>query len=428
MLPKMPPAEPTPRYTFDRVVRMVLSALVLIGVFALLRYLSDVLLPFAAAVVLAYLLNPLVLAFEEKTKRRGSAVALTIGGLGIMGLAVLAIIVPLVVAQAARFGNDLQSLQQDLTAGRPAAVRPVQVEAPPPQEDEPTAAKSELGWTELMAGWDEFRSAPESASRRERFQLLLAHVEDTYVGDAITRAIDYTNTEQFSELLADTAKRVVAGGWTVFTFFLNLILALTGLIIVLLYLVFLLLDFPEYARTWKTFLPPQYRDNIVEFLVEFNVALRKYFRGQAVVAAIVGILFAIGFTLIGLPMAVPFGLFVGLLNMVPYLQSVGLIPGLLLAALKAVEGNSSFVAAVLLTLLIFAVVQLIQDALITPRIMGKATGLRPVAILLGIFVWGKLLGFLGVLVAIPLTCLGIAYYRRYVLEHTVEATKLPAEA
>jgi predicted PurR-regulated permease PerM len=59
----------------------------------------------------------------------------------------------------------------------------------------------------------------------------------------------------------------------------------------------------------------------------------------------------------------------------------------------------------------------IQDTQITPRVMGKATGLRPIAILLGVFVWGKLLGFLGLILAIPLTCLGIAYYRRYVLMH-----------
>jgi predicted PurR-regulated permease PerM len=95
-----------------------------------------------------------------------------------------------------------------------------------------------------------------------------------------------------------------------------------------------------------------------------------------------------------------------------------------LAGLRAIEGDSSFAASVVLVLLVFAVVQLIQDALITPRVMGKATGLRPDAILLGLFIWGKLLGFLGLLLAIPLTCLGIAYYRRYVLEHAPETVKL----
>ncbi|MDO8629818.1 MAG: hypothetical protein Q7R41_04935, partial [Phycisphaerales bacterium] len=76
--------ETTP-YTFDRVVRMMLSAAALFAVFLLLRYLSDVLLPFAAAVVLAYLLNPLVTLFEQKTRRRGVAVGVTLFGLAALG-------------------------------------------------------------------------------------------------------------------------------------------------------------------------------------------------------------------------------------------------------------------------------------------------------------------------------------------------------
>ena len=71
----------------------------------------------------------------------------------------------------------------------------------------------------------------------------------------------------------------------------------------------------------------------------------------------------------------------------------------------------------------FGVVQLIQDGLLTPRIMAGATGLRPVAIMLGVFIWGKLLGFLGLLLAIPLTCLGIAYYRRLVLKHLPDSAE-----
>ncbi|MCH7808921.1 MAG: AI-2E family transporter [Planctomycetes bacterium] len=417
------------KYTFDRVARTLASVLVVAAVLMLLRYLSDVLLPFAAAVALAYLLNPLVNVFEQKTGRRGLAVALTIGGLAILGLAFVVTVVPLVVTQASRFSNDLQRLQSDLAATMPTPALPAEElgEDSAGTADEVDQEKSALGWSELVQGWQLYRGSAEHLPRTERFKRLLNSVSGTGIGDVLQRAIDYTNTEEFNELLVSTAKRVAVGGWTVLAFFVNMLLALTGLVIVFLYLVFLLLDFPEYARTWPSFLPPQYRDQIVEFLSEFNVAMRRYFRGQAVVAGATGVLFVIGFSIIGLPMAVPFGLFLGLLTMVPYLQTVGLIPALLLAGLRAIEGDSSFTASILLTLLVFAVAQVIQDTLLTPRIMGKATGLRPVAILLGVFVWGKLLGFLGVLVAIPLTCLGIAYYRRYVLMHSVEATKLPVE-
>jgi predicted PurR-regulated permease PerM len=413
-------------YTFDRVVRIVISAVVLAVVLALLRHLSDVLLPFAVAVVLAYLLNPLVALFERKTKRRGLAVALSLGGLGIAGLAVLAVLLPLVLSQAGRFRDDLEKLRSDLAATTEVNVTPAEQDDAGKAEadaDERSQEKTAFGWKELREGWTQYRADPKR-DRKERFRLLLDRVSGTYIGEFIERAVQYTKSDEFNELLVSTAKQVAVGGWTVVAFAVNLILGLTGLIIVLLYLVFLLLDYPTYARTWKTFLPPQYRDTIVQFLEEFNVALRRYFRGQAVVAVSVGVLFAVGFSIVGLPMAVPFGLFVGLLNMVPYLQMVGLVPAVLLAGLRAIEGDSSFAASVVLVLLVFAVVQLIQDALITPRVMGKATGLRPVAILLGLFIWGKLLGFLGLLLAIPLTCLGIAYYRRYVLEHAPETVKL----
>ena len=87
----------------------------------------------------------------------------------------------------------------------------------------------------------------------------------------------------------------------------------------------------------------------------------------------------------------------------------------MLAIVRSIEKDTSLLWSALLVLIVFAVVQTIQDTLLTPRIMGKQTGLKPVAILLGVFIWGKLLGFLGVLLAIPLTCLGLAYYRRFVL-------------
>lgn len=427
-------AETETRYTFDRVVRMVLSAATIVIVLVLLRYLSDVLLPFAVAVVLAYLLNPLVNVFERKTKRRGAAVTITIGGLGLVGMVLIALVIPLMVAQVSQFQHALEKLREDLTS---SVTVPAVSPRPTPKdvkaeetadESEAPVEKSATGLRELKEAWAQYRSDADKVSRSQRLAGLRERVGGTVVGDLLERGIQYTESDEFSALLVDTAKQLAVGGWTLVTFVVNLILGLTGLVIVLLYLVFLLLDYRSYARDWQTFLPPQYREQIVEFLDQFNIALRRYFRGQSVVAISVGILFAIGFTLIGLPMAIPLGLFVGLLNMVPYLQMVGLVPGLLLAGVRAIEGDSSFLVSVALVLLVFGVVQLIQDAFITPRVMGKATGLRPVAVLLGVFIWGKLLGFLGLLLAIPLTCLGIAYYRRYILLHSPEATKLPPES
>ncbi len=411
-------------YTLDRVVRVLITAAGAVAVLFLVRYLSDVLLPFAAAIILAYLLNPLVAVFEKKTGHRALAVGMTIAGLGLAVAAITVTVVPLMVGQAHRFRDSLENLREDLTvsAETDSAASPVPVGA---VEAEP-AERSASGWRELSDGWKQYRADADQVPRRERVRRLRESVEGTVAGKLIDQAVDYTRSEEFKALLVDAAKRLAMGGWTVLSFLLNVILGLTGLLVVLLYLVFLLLDFPEYARTWQAFLPPRYRGAIVDFLEQFSLAMRRYFRGQAIVALAMGLLFAVGFSIIGLPMAVPLGLFIGLLNMVPYLQIVGLVPAIMLSGLRALEHDTGLLASIGLTLLVFGVAQLIQDAVITPRVMGKATGLRPVAILLGVFVWGKLLGFLGLLVAIPLTCLGIAYYRRYILLIGPQSTKLPA--
>ncbi len=412
------------RYTFDRVVRMVLGAAGIVIVLGLLRYLSDVLLPFAAAVILAYLLNPLVTIIERKTKRRGLAVAMTLGGLGIVGLGLLVFLIPLTLSQIDRFQEDLAKLRDDLG---PSIHAESPTDKTAPAAEDAGLAKSTIGWTELKDGWVEYRREAGKRARSDRLSDYRKKLSGTYIGKSLDEAVRYTRSDEFRALLVDVAKRLAVGGWTVVAFAFNLVLGLTGLIIVLVYLVFLLVDFPEYARTWPTFLPPQYRDATVEFLTQFNEAMRRYFRGQSVVALFTGALFALGFSVMGLPMAVPFGLFIGLLSMVPYLAVVALVPAMMLAGIRAIEGDASFLGSVLLTLMVFAIVQAIQDTLITPRVMGKATGLRPIAILLGVFIWGKLLGFMGLLLSIPLTCLGIAYYRRYVLMNAPAAAVSASE-
>ena len=114
-------------------------------------------------------------------------------------------------------------------------------------------------------------------------------------------------------------------------------------------------------------------------------------------------------------MAILLGLMLGLMNMVPYLQLLGIPPAFFLALLHAVDTGGSVWTAMGLTALVFGVVQVMQDAVLTPRIMGGVTGLSPAIILLSLSVWGKILGFLGLIIAIPATCLVLAYYRRIML-------------
>ena len=139
------------------------------------------------------------------------------------------------------------------------------------------------------------------------------------------------------------------------------------------------------------------------------------------VATCVGVLFSIGFLIIDFPMAIGLGLFIGLLNMVPYLQLIGFIPTILLAVVKAADTGDSFWMIMLSALIVFAVVQTIKDTILTPKIMGHVTGLNPAIILLSLSIWGSLLGILGMVIALPMTTLLITYYQRYVIKNkTIE--------
>jgi len=410
----------TQPYTFDRVVRIGLTVLVLWCIFLLVQYLADVLIPFAIAVVLAYFLNPLVNIFEERLKRRWAAVAFTLGGFVVVALALTVLMIPLVYSQVSRFGTSLDRLRADM-APHPVATAPAQASAEPVVTSAPTTAPavSVIGFTELMNAWEEYQRDAGTMSRAARFSRFRQKLVGTYIGQTLNDTLIYIRSEDFrTQAATAVAQKLFAGGMTVVNFVQQSIVVVVALVLALIYLFFLLLDFPEYAATWQSFLPHEYRSSIVEFLREFDVALRRYFRGQFVVASLTGVLFGIGFTIIGLPMALPMALFIAALNMVPYLQTISLVPALLLAVVRSVESDSSIGMSIVLVLAVYGVVQVLQDAVITPRVMGQATGLRPVAILLGVFIWGRLLGFLGLILAIPLTCLFIVYYRRLVMRRT----------
>ena len=139
---------------------------------------------------------------------------------------------------------------------------------------------------------------------------------------------------------------------------------------------------------------------------------------------ILGILFSIGFLIIDFPAAIAFGLFIGVLNLVPYLQVIALVPMALLAMLKAADTGSEFWPIMLMALAVMLIVQLIQDLILVPKIMGKRMNLHPAIILLSLSIWGHLLGLLGMIVGLPLTTLLLAYLRRY---NEIAETSIHAE-
>ena len=355
-------------YTLDRVVRLGISAGLIYALVFLLGYLSEVLIPFAVALVLAYLMNPLVLLLQRAFPSRAVSVILSLF-LVALGVGLLAwLVLPLIGAEIGRMSRILSDLVNNSDLAQKASQRLPQ---------------------DLWQALKDLASRPEI---REWFSS----------GDLWATA-------------AKAAQQVLPGIWGFVAGAVNLILGVLGLAVVGLYTVFLLFDFQKLRRTWPELLPPAWKEPVTGFVDEAGEALSRYFRGQAAVAALVGVLFALGFGLIGLPLGILLGFFIGLLNMVPYLQIIGLVPAFCLAAIQALETGGSFWPALGLVGGVFIVVQAVQDLVLTPRIMGKAVGFSPAVILLSLSVWGKLLGFLGLIIALPLTYILLTYYRRLVL-------------
>jgi predicted PurR-regulated permease PerM len=356
-------------YTFDRVFRLFMAVVLLAGLIWLLSYLSDVLIPFVLALLLAYMMDPLVRLLQRGLKNRALAVlaalVLVIGFLVLLGW----LVVPVVVKEIAYMGRLISDLV------------------------------SNSGWAQRAA-----EKLPPDIWQAIKDVLVSPKVREIFSGIG------------FNKILETTVNHILPGVWGVVSGTASFLWGLMGLSIVALYLVFLLLDFEKIAGSWAGMLPPNLREPVQGFALDFQSAMSAYFRGQALVASLVGVMAAIGFALVGLPLGVLLGLFVGLLNMVPYLQLIALVPAAMLATIHSLETGADMLTVFALTGAVFVVVQVIQDGFLVPKILGKTTGLKPWVILLSLSIWGKLLGLFGLLIALPATFLALAYYRRFVLK------------
>ena len=210
---------------------------------------------------------------------------------------------------------------------------------------------------------------------------------------------------EFSAFALPAAQRI--GDWlaTLATF-------AAGVAIIPVYLFFFLLSDRDPTRdldSQVSFIPKRYREDLIFLIREFARILVAFFRGQIIIALIMGILIATGFTIIGLDFGIVLGLTIGALNIIPYLGTIiGLAICLPVAYLQP-DGGMGLLG---LTLGVFTVVQLIESYGLTPRIMGSRTGLHPLAVIIAIFFWGTALGgILGMVLAIPLTAFFVVAWR-----------------
>lgn len=236
--------------------------------------------------------------------------------------------------------------------------------------------------------------------------------------------LDFTESSKLLESLKDVnfwqtvqsmLGKLLPGAVGVFSGTISVIVTLVSVIFVAMYTTFLMMDMPKISARIRDLIPLKTEDK-PDLLRKTNLLMKAYFRSQSLVALIVGVLYSFFFGIIGFPMGIVFGLFIGLLNMVPYLQIASMPIAFFLGIIYSFDTGLPFWQVILIIAGIYLVVQIIEDMLIIPRIVGTEMNLPPVLILLSISVWGKLLGFIGLVCAIPFTCIVIAVFQEY-FEH-----------
>lgn len=349
------------KITFDRAARWVIVVVMILAAYFVVKYLSAVLLPFFVAWLFAYLLYPLVQFIEKKMKVKVRALSIIISLILVVAVlsGVVYFIVPPMVEQFGKFTTLMTRYLHHTTHihNFPAAI--------------------EYWMTENSADIEKFLMSDDFTSTMK---------------DAVPKVFN---------VVGET---------------MSIIMSIIASCITILYMFFILMDYEYLSENWIKIFPKSARPFWQSLMVDVERALNSYIRGQGTVALIMGILFCIGFTIIGFPMAIGLGILIGILDLVPYLHTFALIPTAFLAAMKAAETGQSYWVVLGSAIAVFAVVQVIIDFIVTPKVMGHQMGLNPAVLLLSLSIWGALLGMIGLIIALPATTVIMAYWKKYISE------------
>ncbi len=345
--------------TFDKFIRWAMVIAAILAVFFIINILSTALLPFVIAWLLAYLVYPIVkfIQYRLHVPTRILSILLTMLLVIAIFAGIFLFIVPPFIEQLEKFVAITSTYLHQIS------------------HNSSIAAMAEQWIKENRSIIEKYFNSPD-----------------------IIEAIKVAMPKLFA-VIGQTA---------------NIIISIAASIITLLYMVFILLDYEALSTNWIRIFPPKSRPFWSELSKDVERELNNYIRGQGLVSLIMSVLFAIGFTIIGFPMAIGMGILIGLLNLIPYLHTFALIPSIFIALVKAADTGQNFWFILLSVLAVFAIVQLICDMIVTPKIMGKAMRLNPAILLLSLSIWGTLLGIIGLIIALPLTTLIIAYWKKYV--------------
>lgn len=345
-------------YTFDRVVRLLIGCAIFAFVIWLLDLLKDVLLPFCVACLIAYLFEPFVQYNRSLLRLKGRIIAIFVTlfeALVLFGILAY-FCIPSII-------DEMHQMAQML---RNYATSEVDIAYLPP----------------------------------ELHQLLRSNIDFE----------DLAGT-----LMQQDIQSVLRKGMTVINGGLHVLLAIVAWLIVFLYVIFIMLDYERLMRGFRLLVPPRFRKVAYKLGDDIKASMNHYFRGQALIACIVAVIYCVGFSICGLPLSIIIGLGTAVLFMIPYCQYISIIPVTLLCLVHASDSSASFWTQWWECMAVFCVVQIVADLILTPRIMGKAMGLNPAIILLSLSIWGTLFGLIGMIIALPMTTLLLSYYEQYII-------------
>lgn len=346
-------------WNIDRIMTLIISVAIAAVLIILIRTLRDVLLPFFVACFIAYLLEPVV-SFNQRllrTRKRVLPSLMTVIDATVICVLLVIIFAPGVIKDLEMLGKILH----DVNSGK---------------EELPPYFVSFL--------------------------------------DFIDRNLNPVKIRHFiSNMKLDA---LISKGTSIMEESVDVIVKTLSWLLTLVYILFILIDYPRIVNGFKLIIPFKYRTPGLQVLYDVRDSLNHYFRGQGFVALCAAVFYAIGFSVVGLPLAVPMGIVVGILYMIPYFQYVTLIPVIAISFIYSLGGTVDFFPLLGKCLLVYVCSQCVCDYLITPHVMGRELGMNPAIILLSLSVWGSLLGIIGMIIALPATALILTYYQRYISE------------
>lgn len=350
------------RYDLDRTVRLVINCVLFAGAIFLISILRGVLLPFLVGCLIAYMFEPIVQFNRRLLHLRGRVVAVILTLVETLGViaGICYVFIPMIISEATQMGEMLKV----------------------------------YATTEFKIPY----------IPHEIHTFLRRNLDLNFLASKLSH-------QEWTKMIEET----LSASWQVITGSISFVLTIVSWMIVVLYVIFVMIDYDRIARGVRHMVPPKHRRAVFRLMHDVKVAMNHYFRGQALIAFIVGILFSIGFLIIGLPLAIVLGMFIGLLNMIPYLQLISLVPTTIICLVYSVGSHTGFWTIFGEAMAVYVIVQIIQDLILTPKIIGKAMSMNPALIFLSLSVWGTLMGMIGLLIAIPLTTLVLSYYDELVI-------------